>query len=115
VRVVDGNLSKWGIFEQVRSEVERKIKARRCFLRELVMHGAVDVTDVGLSSNCILFNISEYYNFCPISYKIRREYVRVCLKSYENIALFNKKIYAFRGEKELKDFIANPDTYSTRG
>ena len=84
-------------------------------MRDLVTHAATDVTDIGLSSNCILHNISEYLNFCPISYKIRREYVRVCLKNYENIALFNKKIYAFKSDKELKDFITNPDTYTTRG
>jgi hypothetical protein len=85
------------------------------FIRDLVTHSAIDVTHIGLSSNCILFNLSEYLNFCPISYKIRREYVKVCLKNYEHIALFNKKIYGFKSEKELKDFIINPDTYTTRG
>jgi hypothetical protein len=73
------------------------------------------VTHIGLSANCILHNISEYLNFCPISYKIRREYVKVCIKNYQNLALFNRKIYAFKSEKELKDFIANPDTYASRG
>lgn len=70
---------------------------------------------MGLNFNCITHNLSEYYNFCPISYKIRREYVKVCLKNYDHLALFNKKIYAFKGDKELKDFINNPDTYTTKG
>jgi YHS domain-containing protein len=91
------------------------VKARRNFIRDLVTHSASDVTHIGLSSNCVLHNISEYLNFCPISYKIRREYVKVCIKNYQNIALFNRKIYAFKSEKELKDFINNPDTFVNRG
>lgn len=31
------------------------------------------------------------------------------------MALFNKKIYAFKTEKEIKDFICNPTIYTTRG
>lgn len=82
MKVVDGNLSKWGIFEQSKKEIERKVKARRIFIRDIITHSASDVTHVGLSFNCILHNLSEYLNFCPISYKIRREYVKVCLKNY---------------------------------
>ena len=115
VQVIDGNLSKWGIFEQARTEIEKKIKAKRVFIKDLVTHAATDVTHVGLSNNCILFNLSDYQNFCPISYKIRREYVRVCLKDYNHIALFNKKIYVFKSQKELQDFINNPDTYTSKG
>ena len=72
VKVIDGNLSKWGIFEQARTEIEKKIKAKRIFIKDLITHAATDVTHVGLSNNCILFNLSDYQNFCPISYKIRR-------------------------------------------
>jgi len=62
-----------------------------------------------------MHNLSDYLNFCPISYKIKREYIKVCLKNYENLALFNKKIYAFRSQKELQDFVKNPDTYTNKG
>lgn len=96
VKLVNGNLSKWGVLEQTKTEIERKVKARRNFIIDLVTHSASDVTHIGLSSNCVLHNISEYLNFCPISYKIRREYVKVCIKNYQNIALFNRKIYAFK-------------------
>ena len=70
--MIDGNLSKWGIFEEARVELEKKIKAKRVFIKDLVTHAATDVTHVGISNNCILFNLSDYQNFCPISYKIRR-------------------------------------------
>ena len=62
-----------------------------------------------------MHNLSDYINFCPISYKIKREYIKVCLKNYENLVLFNKKIYAFKSQKELQDFIKNPDTYTNKG
>lgn len=91
------------------------MKAKRNFIKDLVTHSATDVTHVGLSFNCILHNLSEYLNFCPISYKIRREYVKVCVQNYDNIALFNRKIYAFKSQKELKDFVINPDTFVNRG
>lgn len=52
--------------------------------------------------------MSDYLNYCPISYKLKREYVRKCLRRHEHIALYNKKLYIFNTEKELNDFLENP-------
>jgi hypothetical protein len=66
------------------------------------------VSQIGIHINCILNNMSEYLNYCPISYKLKREYVRKCLRRHEHIALYNKKLYIFNTEKELNDFLENP-------
>ncbi len=70
--VLDGKISKWGLFEQVRNALERKNKSRKDFVRSLVTHTATAASNVGLNFNCILNNLSEFANYCPISYKIRR-------------------------------------------
>lgn len=73
------------------------------------------MSSVSINFNCILNNLSEYGNYCPISYKLRREYIRKCLRTHENLALYNKKLYIFNSEKELKDFISNPETFLSKG
>jgi hypothetical protein len=80
-----------------------------------MVHGAADISNVGISFNTIIYNLSEYLNFCPISYKIRREYTKMCLRNYDYLALYDRKIYVFKSDKELKDFISNPDTFTNKG
>ena len=103
------------MFEQAKAEIEKKIKNKKDFVRSLVTHSATAASNVGLNFNTIINNLSEFGIFCPISYKIRREYVKLCPRHHRNIALYNKKIYLFAGEKQLNDFIANPEGYKNRG
>ena len=60
LKKIDGNLSKWGIFEESKKEIEKKIKAKRTFIRDLAKHSATEITNIGFSFNCIINNISEY-------------------------------------------------------
>jgi len=64
-----------------------------------MVHGAADISHAGISFNTIIHNLSEYLNYCPISYKIRREYVKMCLRNYDYLALYNRKIYVFKSDK----------------
>jgi len=59
--------------------------------------------------------MSDYLNYCPISYKLKREYIRKELRTHENLALYNKKLYIFNTSKELQDFLENPETFIVRG
>ena len=60
------------MFETARKDIEAKVRARKGFARSLITHTATPVSNLGLHFNCILNNLSEFDNFCPISYKIRR-------------------------------------------
>ncbi len=64
-----------------------------------------DTSHIGIHVNCVLHNLSEYQNYCPISYKLKREYVRKCLRKHENLALYNRKLYVFSTKKEMNDFL----------
>lgn len=72
IRMLDGKVSKWGLFEEARKHIESKIKARKDLVRLMVTHSAAAVSDVGLHYNCIINNLSSFGNWCPISFKIRR-------------------------------------------
>ncbi len=69
---LDGNLSKWGLFETSRKAIEKKIKTRRELSRALALFEAADVSTVGINFNCVLNNMSDYHNYCPISFKLKR-------------------------------------------
>ena len=96
---MDASLSKWGLFEAARKIIEKKVKARREFTRSLALFEAADVSDVGVNFNCIVSNMSDYQNYCPISFKLKREYIRKNLRTHENLALYNKKLYIFNSSK----------------
>lgn len=72
LEMLDAKISKWGLFEKAKEAIQSKVKSRKELVRSLVTHTAASVSNVGLNFNCILHNLSEYANYCPISYKIRR-------------------------------------------
>lgn len=113
--MLDAKISKWGLYEQAKNSIELKMKSRKEFVRCLITHEPAWVSNVGLNFNCILNNLSDYANYCPISYKIRREYVKLCLRHHKNAVLYNKKFYFFAGDKERKDFMSNPESYKNKG
>lgn len=69
---LDGHLSKWGLFEGAKSQIQQTVKAHRQFTRSLVTHSPASASRVGLSYNCIINNLSDYSTFSPVSYKIKR-------------------------------------------
>lgn len=85
------------MFEIAKNDILLKIKSRKDLVRSLVTHSATPASNIGLNFNCILSNLSDFGIYCPISYKIRREYIKLCPKHHRNIALYNKKIYLLSG------------------
>ena len=69
---MDGRVSKWGLFELGRKEIEKRVKGKKNFVRSLITHSPTQASNIGLHFNCILNNLCEFGNYCPISYKIRR-------------------------------------------
>jgi len=58
LRLLDGNLSKWGLFESAKKEIQKKIKAKKELTRALALHNASSISDAGFNFNCILSNLS---------------------------------------------------------
>lgn len=115
IRFLDTRMSKWGVYESARSYLLETVKARQDMVRSVACQDPISAGSIGLSFNTILNSLSDYMNFCVVTHKTQREYAKVGLMQLRHCCLYQRKLYVFNSEKELQDFLANPDLYILTG
>lgn len=95
IRFLDGRISKWGIYEIAKEFILESVKAKQELVRSLVCKEPIKAVNIGLSFNLILNNLSDYLNFCLVTYRTQREYAKVGLFQHKYLCLYNRKIYVF--------------------
>lgn len=97
IRFLDGRINKWGIFEAAKHFIEQTTKSKLNMISSVSCRSPISAASVSLSFNSILNNLSDFGNYCLVTYKTQREYSKVCLHQLKHMCIYNRKIYVFAG------------------
>lgn len=93
VKFLNGNLSKWGLYERAKLYIQKTIKQRQMLARALVLREPCLVGDLAIGQKVILEFLSDFRNYCPVSFKSRVNY------------FFLKTIYNYSISKNLSLYL----------
>lgn len=76
VRYLDAKMSKWGVFEIAKNHFNRVLECRQNVARDILCKQPIQMRDLGFSFNSIVYNLSEYKNYCIVTFRSQREYIK---------------------------------------
>lgn len=97
--MIKSNISKHGVFLKASEQIlKSNLQSKRLGL-SLVLKQAGPAAGVGFRKETILGNLSRFLNFCPVTLKLKQEFLRLDVYSHSYIALFDRKFYFIANEK----------------
>ncbi|KAL4506760.1 hypothetical protein ABPG72_001181 [Tetrahymena utriculariae] len=110
IRFIDGNISKWGIFDQAKKFIHSSLLSKYQFTRAIVTSSPANVSEMSLTRAEILENIGKFKNYSPVSMKIQKKFVQNNIR-HPYLAYYDGFLYILDNQKELNDFLNRPDLY----
>ncbi|KAL9969395.1 hypothetical protein ACROYT_G021608 [Oculina patagonica] len=109
---VDGQRSKWWIWNQALDEARKSVRQIQTYLQRLSEGKAASVADMCITPNECLVRLGDYGQYCPVSLADRGELVDCSVNSsLEFAAEFRGRYYKMASRVELEKFLADPARY----
>eukprot|EP00828_Plagiopyla_frontata_P023695 TRINITY_DN3029_c0_g1_i1.p1 TRINITY_DN3029_c0_g1~~TRINITY_DN3029_c0_g1_i1.p1 ORF type:complete len:415 (-),score=55.74 TRINITY_DN3029_c0_g1_i1:45-1289(-) len=109
-RVLNTEISKWGVFDLAKKFIFEVRGRMQEIARGLVMKSPHIVADFALDDEQILRYFGLYQNYCPVTYRTKREFqVRDLRNKY--LTHYNFKLYNLSSQEAFEDFKRNPNYY----
>jgi adenylate kinase family enzyme/YHS domain-containing protein len=107
---IDGMKSKWAIKDMVyKTVIDYSLKEQN-YLNQKNNKHAAPIYHVRMNTELINRNIGKFREYCPVCYIDNEELVKGD-PGTQFVAEYQNKFYRMAGERELKQFLLNPERY----
>eukprot|EP00048_Salpingoeca_helianthica_P023811 m.27320 g.27320 ORF g.27320 m.27320 type:complete len:1538 (-) comp9006_c1_seq1:23-4636(-) len=105
---LDAMWSKWRLWSAVSALVETSVKQMQALRTAQTHRGAVAIDGLGVASDVIVPRLSPFGLYCPVTWALRREFVRSDIESRAFVAEFFGAYYYLADRQALDAFLASP-------
>ncbi|KAK7500075.1 hypothetical protein BaRGS_00008622, partial [Batillaria attramentaria] len=104
--------SKWWVWDRTLEASNAAIKQIQTYLQRIEQGKAASVADMCITPTEFVQRIGDYGQYCPVSLALREELVDCSTtRSLKYAAEFRGHYYKMKGQKELDQFLAEPEKY----
>lgn len=110
--VINGQLSKWMIWENARTLINASIEKIQMYLSKIRQGKAASIAQLCVTYEEMLNRLREYGQYCPVSLVLYDELVDCSSnKTMDHVAEYQGHYYKMFSQSELEVFLTNPSIF----
>ncbi|XP_033125059.1 adenylate kinase 9-like isoform X4 [Anneissia japonica] len=110
--MVNGQQSKWKVWEMAKAEAHRSVRQIQTYLQRLSEGKAASIADMCITPKECLARLGIFQQYCPVSLANKGELVDCSTNpTLEFTAEFRGRYYKMENAEKLAEFLENPEKY----
>ena len=111
VKVIDGERSKWFVYDQAFKAIQATLGSRQAFVRDYCSSQQMcKLQNLFCDRKLLKQSLSDFGYFCPVTWKNEKLLVK-CVNNHETVVLYKTNFFYFRSLAERDQFVKNPQRF----